>query len=1350
LNFQEAEKKYAQLRQQVDARQITSEEFWERVNQLQVLSDDGTWWQIRGQDGVWLRWDGAAWVEAAGAAPAAPAQRTGPKAQPGNQERSQSTEQPVTAGRQTQNTSSKAGPQPETLGQLLLLILRRIPQAMLQRLPMILGLGIGVWALHTFLLVGPNGGFAPGTNWFLDRILALKGRAIAGTLFWGMAAAFLPAVLRGLRSGGLSSLVSRVTGAPACMISSFQQAGKDGLPILLGGCAGALVLGTFLSNDLVSFMIGSSVFVKLTSWRSSPLYTVVRLSWSDIQRYFNRNNPARFDFTRASVILSGVALGFFVAALLPFQPWSGYAGALVMMAAAFVMRSRAHGGGMASLLLFVLTGLGTVLINARQALADDGGWAEAGGNLGGWMASQGAIIAISMGLLPGLGAAIGAALGGVAGVIPIDTSGLDGDTGDQPPSEDPPPEFQYWVSMSASAGSIKADGSDAVWVYAQANSNDPEANTYEMTSSMNFSAGGEYGSLLSVGEMQVTGGYAVVAVTAFAQPDRQYSSPQGSAAVHASTLGPQGSIGSSEHLTLLLPASGKLEKQVHGDKKSILADGADGAWLYARVAVDSPGPDFDQMAVNNTISFSPSGAGSDWLEISEPGDTDGWKAVFVQASNPTGGIVTAENQPATVTVAMHAQFGEMELSNSATFNLLPPAALDVDKDKLTFLAGLDGSAVIKAFVQNPGAEEWDIQGTVDPNHEGIVSVEVEALNASQANATIICGAPKSGEKGFTTVVVNLTAEKGETRLEREVKVFVAQAGLLIRDAYYGEGHKLLADGKETTEVDFVVLKWDEGQQDLVTDQDLVQRLTYEDVSEDEKTQNAIKAAELQATFDRIRPSNSPSGVYKFKTARSIPADGQALPVRLQFTVPDLEGEEYTAILNLGLKTIDMGPGSQAWEEEYQKTLKFINDVAPGSVKDRFLDMLEARKYTFGAEGLYKFRHQVWNACQDIMLAEAKSYEAEAAWQDYYLEILNWTKWLGDQCFGIVSGVLLGPGYTVAAVISKDTIYDILDAYVNGMSAWDFINNRIKSVINEVGNWGTDPVELSKKIGPVKACALFFSFRFLYNLYTNDENGKPRSAADAAWQTVKDCTAQAVGVWLGKVCEREAVLKGWTKGEAGAGGDGGESGGGSEGGTGDGGGASGGKSDAGSAGSQPTGGKGDSGSSAGQAGGSQGDGGTGAGGAASGGHADGSAGGRSDGGTTTGTHGGGGEGGGSTGSQGAKGGGDGGGATAKSGGDGSSTNSTGSSHSSDGGSAPGATGATGSAGGLGGGGATTGTHHTGGGEGSGSATKAGLNSGGDGGSTTTTNSGQGSQGGGTASSPGAGGGDSGGSTGVKPS
>lgn len=1116
MNFHEAEKNYQKLRQQVDARQITSGEFWERVNRLRVQSDDGTWWQIRGQDGAWLRWDGASWAEAA--APLEPPARA---AQPGP------------AAGKIQNASAKPGVNPETLGQLLLLILRRIPGALLQRLPMALGLGIGVWALHTFLLVGPNGGFAPGANWFLDRVLALKGRAIAGTLFWGMAAAFLPAALRGMRGGGLASLAGRITGTPAWMISSFQRAGKYGMPNLLGGCAGALLIGTFFSNDLVSFMIGSGLFVKLMSWRSSLLYTVVRLSWSDAQRYFNRRSPAGFDYNRASVLLSGVALGFFAAALLPFQPLSGYAGSLVLIVAVAVMRSRAH-GGLAGLLLFLLAGMATMLASTGKALADDGGWSEAGGTLGGWMASQGALIAISMGILPGVGAAVGSVLGGLAGVIPVDFSGAGEDTGDQPP------EFRYWVTMSASSGSIKADGSETVWVYAQANSDDPEANTYDMTGSITFNPGGEYGSLLSLGEAQVAGGYAAVPVTAWAPADRQYSSPQGSATVYAATYSPKGRIGSSERLTLALPAGGKLEKQVHEGKMSILADGRDGSWLYARVAVDSPGPEFDQMAANSTISFSPSGAGSDWLEISDPGDIAGWKVVFVKASNPTGGIVTPENQPASVTVAIRARYGEADFSGSATFTLLPPAALDVDKDRLTFLAGQEGSAEIKAFVQNPGAGEWNIQANLDPGNAEIVSARAEAASASQASVTITCEAPKSGEKGFTTVVVNLTAENGEARLEREVRVFVARAGLMIRDAYHGEGHRLLADGKETAEVDFVLLQWDEGQQELKADEDLVQNLTYQDISEDEKTRNALMAADLQVAFDRIRPSNTPSGVYKIKTGLSIPADGQALPVKLQFTAPGLEGEEYSAILNLGLKTIDIGPGSQAWEEEYRKTLKFINDVAPGSVKNRFLDMLETRKYTFGADGLYKFRHQIWNACQDIMLAEAKSYEAEAAWQDYYLEILNWTKWLGDQCFGAVSGVLLGPGYTVAAVIGKDTIYDILDAYVNGMSAWDFINNRIKSAINEVGNWGADPVELAKKIGPLKACALFFTWRFLYNLYTNDENGKPRSATDAAWQTVKDCTVQAVSVWLGNICEKEAVLKGWKKGEGPAGGDGGES------------------------------------------------------------------------------------------------------------------------------------------------------------------------------------------------------------------
>ena len=62
MNIQEAEQAFAYLRSQLSGGLISPQDFRNRVNELRFSDANGVWWQIREQDGGWLRWTGAAWV----------------------------------------------------------------------------------------------------------------------------------------------------------------------------------------------------------------------------------------------------------------------------------------------------------------------------------------------------------------------------------------------------------------------------------------------------------------------------------------------------------------------------------------------------------------------------------------------------------------------------------------------------------------------------------------------------------------------------------------------------------------------------------------------------------------------------------------------------------------------------------------------------------------------------------------------------------------------------------------------------------------------------------------------------------------------------------------------------------------------------------------------------------------------------------------------------------------------------------------------------------------------------------------------------------------------------------------
>lgn len=62
-HFAALEEQYHRLNAETQSGAISPEQFQERVNELRFQDAAGVWWQLR-FDGIWLKWDGAGWVEA--------------------------------------------------------------------------------------------------------------------------------------------------------------------------------------------------------------------------------------------------------------------------------------------------------------------------------------------------------------------------------------------------------------------------------------------------------------------------------------------------------------------------------------------------------------------------------------------------------------------------------------------------------------------------------------------------------------------------------------------------------------------------------------------------------------------------------------------------------------------------------------------------------------------------------------------------------------------------------------------------------------------------------------------------------------------------------------------------------------------------------------------------------------------------------------------------------------------------------------------------------------------------------------------------------------------------------------
>jgi hypothetical protein len=63
VDFREADRRYAELKRQLDAGTISTEEFAAHRQQLMVQDDEGRWWAKLGESGEWYYHDGSTWAQ---------------------------------------------------------------------------------------------------------------------------------------------------------------------------------------------------------------------------------------------------------------------------------------------------------------------------------------------------------------------------------------------------------------------------------------------------------------------------------------------------------------------------------------------------------------------------------------------------------------------------------------------------------------------------------------------------------------------------------------------------------------------------------------------------------------------------------------------------------------------------------------------------------------------------------------------------------------------------------------------------------------------------------------------------------------------------------------------------------------------------------------------------------------------------------------------------------------------------------------------------------------------------------------------------------------------------------------
>jgi signal transduction histidine kinase len=375
MKLDKAIKEFQTLKKKKDDGKLNDGKFEKAVDKIKAVSDDGVVWKVD-KEGSWYRKENDQWIK----------DTIKPKQYPKG---------------------------PQTLFQLMIMIIKSLFTNLPKRLLFFAIIAIVTFLVHTYLVIYPNGGFWPGTNPTLDKVLALVGNRGRGTAFWTIAAYLATSLLRRMISLGPKKIIGGIFTGPVRVVkSAFSRTGRFLTFFLLSSVA-FLLLGQFLiKNSAIAYTLVIGAIIAIITFRADLSYLVLRLGYQDFTRLFKKKakfNDIYFDAYQLAIVVSMLIFVFLNKNPLLIYLFCGLSVALVVFS-----KFRKSNKIAANLFLIGMVGINLSLYYLIKVYADDGGVAEAGG-FGPWIRSEGAGRAVGIGLPPGIGAGIGGLIGIVTG-----------------------------------------------------------------------------------------------------------------------------------------------------------------------------------------------------------------------------------------------------------------------------------------------------------------------------------------------------------------------------------------------------------------------------------------------------------------------------------------------------------------------------------------------------------------------------------------------------------------------------------------------------------------------------------------------------------------------------------------------------------------------------------------------------------------------------------------------------------------------------------------------------------------------------------------------------------------------
>lgn len=376
MKLKKALNEFEKLKQKHAEGKLNDKKFEKEISKISAYSDDDTEWKVD-VEGNWYRKYKGEWVKD-----------------------SVKLEKPSNS--------------PQTLFQLLVMIIKGLFTNLPKKLLCFFIIGVVTFLVHTYLVIFPNGGFWPGTNPTLDKILALVGNEARGTIFWSILGYLATSVIRRMVSMGPKKFIGGIFIGPVRVVKSmFGKTGRF-ISFFMVSMAVFLLLAQFLiKNTFIAYTLIVGAILGIVTFRSDLSYLILRLGFQDVTRLFKRKdakfNDIYFDAYQLAIIAAMLIYSF-----LHKKPLFIYAICIFAVAMVIFAKFRKTNKVAANLFMLGTVGLNMAIIYMIKAYADDGGVAEAGG-IKNWVGSQGAGTAVLIGLPPGIGSGVGGIIGIITG-----------------------------------------------------------------------------------------------------------------------------------------------------------------------------------------------------------------------------------------------------------------------------------------------------------------------------------------------------------------------------------------------------------------------------------------------------------------------------------------------------------------------------------------------------------------------------------------------------------------------------------------------------------------------------------------------------------------------------------------------------------------------------------------------------------------------------------------------------------------------------------------------------------------------------------------------------------------------